>query len=35
VHLTKYGHLLPNTKDKAIAALDAEFDYWSKAENKK
>lgn len=28
-----YGHLLPNANDKAIAALDAEFDRWSKAGN--
>jgi len=26
-----YGHLLPNANDKAIAALDAEFDRWSNA----
>jgi integrase len=26
-----YGHLLPNANDKAIAALDAEFDRWSTA----
>jgi integrase len=25
-----YGHLLPNANDKAIAALDAEFERWSK-----
>ena len=29
-----YGHLLPNANDKAIAALDAEFGRWSKADEK-
>ncbi len=29
-----YGHLLPNADERAIAALDAEFDRWSKAEKK-
>jgi integrase len=29
-----YGHLLPNANDKAMAALDAEFGRWSKADEK-
>jgi integrase len=29
-----YGHLLPDANERAIAALDAEFERWSKAGRK-